>query len=40
MVAAAMRTIFAQPDPAHVRSQLDEVTSMLAEQFPDAAVML
>lgn len=40
MVAAAMRTIFAQPDPAHVRSHLDEVTSMLAEQFPDVAVML
>jgi putative transposase len=40
MVAAAVRTIFAQPDPAHVRSQLDEVTRMLADRFPDIAVML
>jgi hypothetical protein len=28
MVAAAIRTIFAQPDPGHVRSQLDEVARM------------
>src|SRR5205823_13190294 len=27
MVAAAIRTIFAQPDAQHVRSQLDEVRS-------------
>ncbi len=40
MVAAAVRTIFAQPDPAHVRAQLDEVTRMLAGQFPDVATML
>jgi putative transposase len=40
MVAAAVRTIFAQPDPAHVRTQLDEVTRMLAGQFPDVASML
>ncbi len=40
MVAAAVRTIFAQPDAAHVRSQLDEVTRMLASQFPDVATML
>jgi transposase-like protein len=40
MVAAAIRTIFAQPDPAHVRSQLDEVAHMLDAQFPDVAVML
>jgi len=40
MVAAAVRTIFAQPDATHVRSQLDEVTRMLAERFPDLAVML
>jgi transposase-like protein len=40
MVAAAIRTIFAQPDPAHVRSQLDEVAHMLDTQFPDVAVML
>jgi transposase-like protein len=40
MVAAAIRTIFAQPDAAHVRSQLDEITTMLAGQFPDVAAML
>ena len=40
MVAAAVRTIFAQPDAAHVRSQLDEVARMLAPQFPDVATML
>ena len=40
MVAAAIRTIFAQPDAAHVRSQLDEVTRMLGVQFPDIATML
>jgi putative transposase len=40
MVAAAVRTIFAQPDAAHVRSQLDEVTRMLDAQFPDVATML
>ena len=40
MVAAAVRTIFAQPDATHVRSQLAEVTRMLAGQFPDVAVLL
>jgi putative transposase len=40
MVAAAIRTIFAQPDATHVRAQLDEVASMLAGQFPDVAQML
>jgi transposase-like protein len=40
MVAAAIRTIFAQPDAAHVRSQLDEVARMLDGQFPDVAAML
>jgi putative transposase len=40
MVAAAVRTIFAQPDASHVRSQLDEVTHMLAGQFPDVAALL
>lgn len=40
MVAAAIRTIFAQPDAGDVRSQLDEVTRMLTGQFPDVAVML
>jgi putative transposase len=40
MVAAAIRTIFAQPDAEHVRSQLDEVARMLEGQFPDVALML
>jgi putative transposase len=40
MVAAAIRTIFAQPDAAHVRSQLNEIVAMLRVQFPDVAVML
>jgi transposase-like protein len=40
MVAAAIRTVFAQPDAAHVRSQLEEVTHMLASQFPEVASML
>ena len=40
MVAAAVRTVFAQPDATHVRRQLDEVTAMLAGQFPEVATML
>ena len=40
MVAAAIRTVFAQPDADHVRSQLDEVARMLDAQFPDVAAML
>jgi transposase-like protein len=40
MVAAAIRTVFAQPDATHVRSQLDEVARMLTVQFPDVASML
>ncbi len=40
MVAAAMRTIYAQPDAGHVREQFDEIVSMLTRQFPDAATVL
>src|SRR5205823_14823979 len=40
MVAAAIRTVFAQPDAAHVRSQLEEVTRMLGSQFPEVSSML
>jgi putative transposase len=40
MVAAAVRTIFAQPDAGHVRSQLGEVVRMLSDRFPDIAAML
>jgi putative transposase len=40
MVAAAVRTVFAQPDATHVRRQLDEVVRMLEPKFPDVASML
>ena len=40
MVAAAMRTIYAQPDAGHVHGQFDEIVSMLDRQFPDAATIL
>ena len=40
MVAAAIRTIFAQPDPAHVRAQLAEIVTTLRPQFADVATML
>jgi putative transposase len=40
MVAAAIRTIFAQPDQAHVEAQFDEITTMLERQFPVVAEML
>jgi putative transposase len=40
MVAASIRTIFAQPDAPHVRSQLTEIAGMLRAQFPDVAAML
>jgi transposase-like protein len=40
MVAAAIRTVFAQPDAVHVHRQLGEVAGMLEVQFPDVARML
>jgi putative transposase len=40
MVAAAVRTIFAQPDAASVRSQLDVIAGMLGHQFPKVEQML
>lgn len=40
MVAAAIRTVFAQPDAEHVRSQLDVIAGMLARQFPKVEAML
>jgi putative transposase len=40
MVAAAIRTIFAQPDAEHVHSQLDVIATMLGKQFPVVEVML
>ncbi|MEH0830724.1 MULTISPECIES: IS256 family transposase [Micromonospora] len=40
MVAAAIRTIFAQPDAAHVREQLDVIAGMLGRQLPKVETML
>jgi transposase-like protein len=40
MVAAAIRTIFAQPGPVHVRDQLDTIAAMLGRQFPKVEAML
>lgn len=40
MVAAAIRTIFAQPDAEHVREQLDTIATMLGRQFPKVETML
>lgn len=40
MVAATIRTIFAQPGPTEVRAQVDLVAGMLAGQFPAVADML
>jgi putative transposase len=40
MVAAAIRTIFAQPDSEHVSSQVEEVIKMLAPKFPQVSHML
>jgi putative transposase len=40
MVAALIRTIFAQADQEAVESQLDEVASRLQPKFPDVATML
>ena len=40
MVAATIRTIFAQPGQAEVRAQVDLVAGMLVGQFPAVAQML
>jgi putative transposase len=40
MVAAAIRTIFAQPDAEHVREQLDTIAGMLGRQPPKVESML
>jgi putative transposase len=40
MVAAAIRTIFAQPDAAAVADQFDRITTTLGAQFPDVVAML
>jgi putative transposase len=40
MVAAAIRTIFAQPDADHVHAQLAVIAGMLGRQFPQVEAML
>jgi putative transposase len=40
MVAATIRTIFAQPGQKEVRAQVDKVADMLTEQFPAVAQLL
>jgi putative transposase len=40
MVAAAIRTIFAQPKAEMVREQLDTIAGMLGRQFPKVEAML
>jgi putative transposase len=37
---AAVRTVFAQPDAAHVREQLDTIAGMLGRQLPKVETML
>jgi putative transposase len=40
MVAAAVRTVFAQPDAAAVAEQLENIADKLGRQFPGVATML
>ena len=40
MVAAAIRTIFAQPSPVHVHDQMEVIAAMLGRQFPKVEAML
>lgn len=40
MVAAAFRTIFAQPDAEHVSEQYDQIATMLGRQFPKVEQMM
>ena len=40
MAAAAIRTIFAQPDAEHVREQFDTIATMLGRQLPVVETML
>ena len=39
-MVAAIRTIFAQPSPVHVRDQLEVIAAMLGRQFPKVETML
>ena len=40
MVAAAIRSVFAQPDDAAVADQLDSIAAKLGRQFPVVKAML
>jgi putative transposase len=40
MVAAAIRTIFAQPDAEHVHEQFEVIAAMLGKQLPKVELML
>ena len=40
MVAAAIRTIFAQPDAEHVHEQFETIAGMLGRQLPKVEQML
>ena len=40
MVAAAIRTVFAQPDAAHVHEQFDTIAVMLGRQLPVVETMM
>jgi putative transposase len=40
MVAAAVRTIFAQPDAEHVHEQFEVIASMLGRQLPKVEAIL
>ena len=40
MVAAAIRTIFAQPDAEHVGEQFEVIAAMLGKQLPKVETML
>ena len=40
MFAAAIRTIFAQPDAEHVHAQFDMIAGMLGRQFPAVEALL
>jgi putative transposase len=40
MVAAAIRTIFAQPDAAHVAEQFDTIAGVLGRQFPKVETLM
>ena len=40
MVAAAIRTVFAQPDAEHVGEQFETIATMLGRQFPKVEQMM